>query len=150
MEDFNIQKKEKMSKKYEAKREYYLIEIEKNRMNYFANNEKKQHSNQPICAIVHFRSMEGCKRAIKSFKINACAQIFYYLCCCCRSKRYDDVLFQNRFLKVQPAVEPDLMLWENFGISKKNRCVRIVLYIIFVVSILLICFYSILVLESWI
>lgn len=48
------------------------------------------------------------------------------------------------------AVEPDLFLWQNIGISKMSRIIRTIIFCIFSILILIICFYAILQLENWI
>jgi hypothetical protein len=57
-------------------------------------------------------------------------------------------LFKGRWLKVQNAVEPELLIWENFGVSKISRAFRILFYIIFVFCMLVLCFYIISFLEA--
>jgi len=59
------------------------------------------------------------------------------ICCCCVDKKsYKEKLFHGRWLKVDQAIEPSLILWENLGVSRKNRCLRILGRII--ISIILV------------
>ena len=71
-------------------------------------------------AFVVFRSMEGVSRLIKAYEISK-----FHLCClkscycCCEKGDYQDKLFHGKYLKVERAVEPSLILWENLRISKR-------------------------------
>jgi len=56
-------------------------------------------------------------------------------------------MFKGKWPKVSRGIEPELLLWENFGVSRSSRCFRVLFYIIFVIFMLLICFYVILILE---
>lgn len=48
------------------------------------------------------------------------------MCECCTDKKgYKSKLFKGRFLNVEQAVEPSLILWENLGITSFKRCLRI-------------------------
>lgn len=49
---------------------------------------------------------------------------------------------------MKPAVEPELLIWENFGVSKLSRAFRILFYIIFVFCMLVFCFYIVSLLEA--
>jgi len=137
-------KKEKLLEKIDIKRQHYYDSI---------NTEGRKH-NQALSALVLFRSMEGRRRALRAFKVNCCVRFWYNFCKCftrCNGffqKKYGDVLFKNTFLKVRNAVEPDLLLWQNFGVSKKNRCCRSVIFFLFVIFVLIVCFYGILLLEN--
>jgi len=79
-------------------------------------------------AFIVFRSMEGAETLIKAYNESRCRLCFLRTACdCCADKRdYKKKLFQGKFLKVERAVEPSLIIWENLGISKKQRCCRIV------------------------
>lgn len=48
---------------------------------------------------------------------------------------------------MEQAVEPELLIWENFGVNIISRMFRALIYIIFVISMLLFCFYVISLLE---
>jgi len=104
-------------------------------------------SNQALCAMVIFRSMEGVQRSKKALGISGFKKFLFRICCCCFSSKYARIQFKNRFLNLKPAVDPELLLWQNFGVSKKQRCMRIIIFVIFVLGILSLCFYSILFLE---
>ena len=56
-------------------------------------------------------------------------------------------MFKGRFLDIKKAVDPELMLWHNFGVSKKQRCLRTIIYIVFFVIVVGGLFYSILFLQ---
>jgi len=49
---------------------------------------------------------------------------------------------------VAKAVEPDLIIWENYGISVVGRIVRTLVYIVFFIGVLLFCFYAVVSLEA--
>ena len=84
--------------------------------------------------------MEGVERAKNAFKSN-----FFHRCFISDKNRKK--LFKDRWLKVQKGIEPELLIWENFGVSTFSRIMRVMLYIIFVFVMLVFCFWSILKLE---
>lgn len=92
--------------------------------------------------------MEGVERAKVALDVPLWKRMLYRVCCCCFSKKFREKIFLNRFLLVRPAVEPELLLWPNFGVTSKARCFRILMFIFFVFVVLLVCFYSILLLEN--
>jgi hypothetical protein len=51
-------------------------------------------------------------------------------------------------LEVERCLEPEFLLWENFGVSNNSRRIRYFIYFIFVVFMLVVCFYIILLLEK--
>lgn len=71
--------------------------------------------------------MEGAARLLNAYNKSKCS-----LCCtacCCFNKTskqaYKKKLFHGDWLKVDEAVDPSLINWENLGLSRKARCVRI-------------------------
>lgn len=46
------------------------------------------------------------------------------------------------------GVEPELLLWENFGVTSSSKFLRLLVYIVFVFFMLIVCFYIILLLET--
>jgi hypothetical protein len=56
-------------------------------------------------------------------------------------------MFKGNWLHVSRGVEPELLLWENFGVTNSSKVVRLFMYIVFVFFMLIVCFYIILVLE---
>lgn len=42
----------------------------------------------------------------------------------CRSKVYKNKFFNGKYLSVQKAIDPSLILWENLGVSQKERLIR--------------------------
>jgi len=103
--------------------------------------------NQAKCAIVLFRSVEGFRRAEKAFSVPWYKKVIFK---CIKQTRLKEIRFHSKFLRVNSAVEPDLVLWQNFGVSKKNRFVRVFLFVIFTFILLGICFFGILKLEHFI
>jgi hypothetical protein len=85
--------------------------------------------------------MEGAERALKAFQTN-----FFQRWCCTAGKK--KLKFRSKYMLVEKTVDPELIIWQNFGMSKKQRFVRKALYYVYVLSVLLICFYSILRLEK--
>lgn len=73
--------------------------------------------------------MEGAARLIAAYnkpRISLCCTA----CCCCdtaEKRAYKRKLFHKKWLKVETAVDPGLINWENLGLSMKARCVRITL-----------------------
>ena len=95
-----------------------------------------------------FRSMEGVERALHAFKTSKFTRTWISIFTCCMSKKQKQKLFKNTWLKVQPAVEPELLLWENFGVSRGSRIIRTGAYVLFVLVMLTVCFYIISFLEN--
>jgi hypothetical protein len=92
--------------------------------------------------------MEGVERALHAFKSNKLKRAWFSIFTCCMSKKQKSKLFKNKWLIVEPAVEPELLLWENFGVSTSSRFVRVLFYIMFVLIMLVVCFYIISLLET--
>ena len=109
----------------EAKKYISMVEEDKNNADAIKN------------AFVVFRSQEGAARMIQAYNHSSLS-----VCCtsrsCCETaskRRYRKKLFHGNWLKVDEAVEPALINWENLGLSAKARCVRI--SFLTIVSILL-------------
>ena len=98
-------------------------------------------------AFVLFRSLEGVERTLYAFQAGKIARFLYTVCICCRSQRHKDRFFRGYLLNVAPSVEPELLIWENFGVGKFSKAIRYILYIIFVILMLAVCFYIISYLE---
>ena len=78
-------------------------------------------------AFVVFRSMEGAARLIQAYNKSAISRCCT-ICCCCNAQSliaYKRKLFHDNWLKVDEAVEPALINWENLGLTRKARCCRI-------------------------
>ena len=105
--------------------------------------------NQAVCAMVTFRSMEGSQRALTEFKFYLLTKCFYTVCKCCTPKSIKKKLFRGKWLRVRPAVDPELLLWENFGLTSMRRCLRTTLYLIYMIILLLCSFYMIMNLEHF-
>lgn len=87
--------------------------------------------------------MEAVERAIYAFSSWKVMRVFY--ACGCISSNRKSKLFRRRWLKVGIPVEPELLIWENFGVTASSRVMRIIAYIIFIFLMLIVC----LVLVSW-
>lgn len=71
-------------------------------------------------AFVVFRSMEGVSRLIKAYEMSSFSLCcFKYCCCCCDISEFNNKKFRGKYLKVDRAVEPSLIIWENLRISKR-------------------------------
>jgi len=58
-------------------------------------------------------------------------------------------LFHGKWLRVRPAVDPELLLWEKFGLTRKQKCLRTTLYLIYMIILMLCSFYIIVYLENY-
>ena len=78
-------------------------------------------------AYVVFKSMEGAQRCMQAYSYHYCRYFWFRCCVCCfkDKKNYDKKMFHNRWLQVDRAIEPSLIMWENLGYNKKARCYRI-------------------------
>lgn len=139
---------EKKYDKLEIKKNKLLAKIDDLKAKYFENMEQIGRDNQAVSAFITFRSMEGVERAIHGFKSNWLQRKWFTLFYCCTSQKRKTKLFKNKWLHVEQAVEPELLIWENFGVSYFSRFFRIILYLIFVLFMLLVCFYTIAFLEA--
>ena len=91
----------------------------KEKLKEHAQDYKKEQddANEIKCAFVTFKSMEGQLRCIKAYEPGRCGR-----CCLwarCRSKEYVDNYFLGKWLQVEKACEPSVILWENMGYNKK-------------------------------
>mmetsp|Transcript_511 Transcript_511/g.521 ORF Transcript_511/g.521 Transcript_511/m.521 type:complete len:488 (-) Transcript_511:930-2393(-) len=108
--------------------------------------EKLGQDNQAVTAFVVFRSMEGVERAMVGFDSWTLSRWMYSIFGCA-SYRQRNKIFKKKWLDVKRGIEPDLLIWENFGVSRFSRFLRIILYVFFVFAMLIVCFYFILQLE---
>jgi hypothetical protein len=132
-----------------AKKNYYS-KIDQIRVNYYRDLKNVGKNNQAKCAIVLFRSMEGYSRARKVFKVSCFKRFLYTVFFCYKSASLTKIRFHEKFMRIRQAVEPDLILWQNFGISKKSRFIRTIFFVIFTFILLVFCFYGIVSLENFI
>ena len=69
-------------------------------------------------AFVVFRSMDGAARLVQAYNESRVSRCCTSCCCCCVDKAtYKRKLFHKKWLDVEKAVEPSLILWENLGLS---------------------------------
>lgn len=66
------------------------------------------------------------------------------------SKSWRKKLLHDHCLTVLPTVDPELILWQNYGLSKEQKVMRGLVYLGYVLFLLLSCFYGVLYLENWI
>lgn len=105
--------------------------------------------NQVVVAIVTFRTMEGEQRAFKSFDFSRVTRLLADLFSLCFEVPQRRKKFKGRWLKVTHAVEPDLIIWQNFGVTRLSRCFRLLAFIFYVLFMLCCCFLSIVFLENF-
>lgn len=76
---------------------------------------KETAANDVKCAFVTFRSMEGQARMLQAYKMGKCKT-----CCimCCFQEKVKGKLFREKWLKVDEAPNPSLIMWENLGYSR--------------------------------
>jgi len=86
-------------------------------------------------------AVERAQHAFQSWKISQ----FLYNCFGCISQSWRAKLFRGRWLKVDRPVEPELLIWENFGVTTGSRFMRIVSYLIFIIVVLVGCLFMV----SW-
>ena len=78
-------------------------------------------------AFVVFKSMEGCERVLRAYKNKRLNTVFYGLCYCFINKeKYQKKLFHGKYLKIDKAIEPSLIMWENLGTTPFVRFLRFV------------------------
>jgi hypothetical protein len=71
------------------------------------------------------------------------------ICCtCCFKKTAYDVKFHGRWLRLKKTVDPELILWENFAISRKSKCLRKIVFGFVMLILLAACFESVFMFEK--
>jgi len=65
----------------------------------------------------------------------------------CFKKTAYDVKFQGKWLRLKKTVDPELILWQNFAITKKSKCARKILFGFAMLLLLAACFYSVFLFE---
>ena len=136
-----------------------LIDDVKNDIMYLSRNFKMEETmfqNQEIdSAHITFRSMEGQARLINAYKSSCWSTLRDWLCCCCKrspeaQREYDQKFFRREYhpgtnkkkthghwLKVEPAIQPSLIQWQNMNISGMSQNIR-VFFLTFVQIVLII------------
>ena len=61
-------------------------------------------------------------------------------CKCCFAKNAQDIKFKNKWLRMKKAVDPELILWENYAVSRRSKCARKVVFVFGMIALLLCCF----------
>ena len=99
--------------------------------------------------MVTFRSMEGFQRGIVAFGIGRIKKVLMDICCsCCFKRTAYDVKFHGKWLRLKKTVDPELILWENFAISRKSKCLRQIVFGFVMLILLAACFYSVFLFEK--
>ena len=101
-------------------------------------------------AYVVFKSMEGAERCLQAYRYHYFKWLCFRCCVCCFNDKinYDKKMFHNKWLRVDKAIEPSLIMWENLGYNKKDRCMRIFCTTITSLILLIITVLTVLVLRS--
>lgn len=133
---------DKLEKQIEEKRQ----EISKLRKKYNEVVLKDQAlGNEVKCAYVVFRSMEGAARCRQVYSASLWSR--FKLCCTC-NRNYRKLLLHGNYLKVQRAVDPTLILWENLGYSLTQRRLLAAFISLITLLMVLVCV-SVYVLGRW-
>ena len=66
---------------------------------------------------------------------------------CCFKRRTEDKKLNGCWLRVKHAVDPQLILWANYGISPSQLVLRRMLYYLFQIAILVGSYFVVLSLE---
>ena len=110
------EKKEELKKKLQKKLENVEKKKEKNEERYQKFLEKGKQS--VVKAFVTFKSMEGKLRIMHMYNQN-------WITKCCRKKKIQHLYLDNKYLDIRAPTAPSLILWENLGVKRKERCIRI-------------------------
>lgn len=139
---------EKKLEKLQRQKNKYLAEIDLLKTRYIENVSSMNENNQAVCAFVLFRSMEGVERVKHAFRAGRLQRCWFSLFWCCTSEKRKSRFFNRKWLVLEEAVEPELLLWENFGVSSSSRFFRVIFYFLFVILMLVVCTYIISYLET--
>jgi hypothetical protein len=142
------QKDPELQKTLIDKKKKTLDKIERARAKYYQEIRQDGLFNQPVGAFVTFRSMEGARRAMDAFDYSFIHRVLLFIFPCCSRQKVKKIKFANKFLKVERAPEPDLLIWENLGLPWWEHHLRGFIFLVFFVGILFSCFYSIVALEE--
>lgn len=81
--------------------------------------------------------MEGAARLVRAYNWSWTRIFCHKICCCCVDKKgYKRRLFHGKFLRVEEAIEPSLINWENLDLSKAQRFCRTFVATIFAIILL--------------
>lgn len=67
---------------------------------------------------------------------------------CFKNSPYKEVKFKEQWLKVDTAVDPELLHWKNFGVSRKSKFFRQLIFLLSLISLFAICFYTVFYFEN--
>lgn len=76
-------------------------------------------------AYIVFKSMEGAERCLQAYRYHYMKWLCFRCCACCFKVSYDNKMFHDNWLHVDKAIEPSLIMWENLGYNRQDRCKRI-------------------------
>jgi hypothetical protein len=92
--------------------------------------------------------MEGFQRGIAAFHISFIKKVwmdFTAVFCCgwCYKKTAYDIKFRGKWLRLKKTVDPELILWENFAITRTSKCLRKIVFGFAMLLLLAACFASV-------
>lgn len=106
-------------------------------------DEEEDTTPQAEVAFVLFRSMEGVERALKAFNTPWYTRLLYFFCRCCFSEEFKAKILHGRFLRARRTIEPELINWHNFGVTRNQKCLTTSTFAGAAVMVLLVSFYAI-------
>jgi hypothetical protein len=92
--------------------------------------------------------MEGVQRAKHAFMHFWITKKLSDISCGCFKKDLQNLKFKQQWLRASLSVEPELMLWQNYGVSKYQRCFRTLIFTICMLGLLSASLYSVLYFEK--
>jgi len=122
-------RKEKLRKDLEKRLEKVEKAKIKNEIRYQKFLEKSKQT--VVKAFVTFKSMEGKLRFMKLYDHSWLSRKL-------NKKKQQELYFEDKYLDVRHPTHASLILWENLGVTKKERCLRVFLVAIvsFIIMIL--------------
>lgn len=115
-----LTKKSKIFKKDHKEEIKFIDQLAKMQIRELKNNHK---STKPVIAFIQFMSMNGVTKFENAMNIGYFQWCFMYLTCR-KDKIKHKYLNADIWPNMQPAPEPSLIMWNNLGITYKERRVR--------------------------
>ena len=99
--------------------------------------------------MVIFRSMEGQQRAKVAFESDIQYKNFFKKFCnpiydkCINEEKRMKLKFNDKYMIVEEAVEPELLNWKNYAIKTPEKILRWIIYAVYTILTLYACFQGI-------
>jgi hypothetical protein len=74
--------------------------------------------------------MEGFARVSQAYHVSKTEKFFSKYCNNSEKIELQKKSFKGKVLKVERAIDPSLILWQNYGYSTRNRCFRKILSVL--------------------